>query len=69
MICRGESEFMKNYSTSMGLKTIQAFSQNVLMPLLQGFIVLTTWKSLGKVKILTVTCPTSYTIIGFSPSV
>ena len=50
MICRGESEFMKNYSTSMGLKTLQAFSSNVLMALLQSFIVFTTWESLGKLK-------------------
>ena len=50
MICRGESEFMKNYSTSMGLKTLQAFSSNVLMSLLQSFIVFTTWESLGKFK-------------------
>ena len=51
MICRGESEFMKNYSTSIGLKTIQAFSENVLMALLQSFIVLTSWKSLGKLTL------------------
>ena len=48
MICHGESEFMKNYSTSMGLKSIQAFSSNVLMALLQCFIVFTTWDSFGK---------------------
>ena len=49
MICHGETEFMKNYSTSMGLKAIQAFSSNVLMALLQCFIVFTTWESFGKI--------------------